>query len=249
MSRSVLDQAATLTMHRAPQDRPLNHILARLPFEDLSRMQPDLHTVQIAHKQIVVKQGETVEHVYFPNSGVFSMTTAMADGSAVEVATIGKEGLVGLQLFFEDTTSAGEVMLQVPEGSAERMSVGAFRKELDRHGALQRAIRRYAQALMTLMGQSIACMALHHADARCCRWLLMTHDRVERDQFMLSQEFLAMMLGVSRPTASTVAGVLQDAGFIRYSRGRMTILNRQALEQGACECYRTVKTEFERLGG
>jgi CRP-like cAMP-binding protein len=136
----------------------------------------------------------------------------------------------------------------VPDTSAERMSVEALGRELGRRGALHEAISRYSQGSMALMMQSTACIALHQVQERCCRWLLMTHDRVRADQFTLSHEFLAMMLGATRPTVTLVAHSLQKAGLIRYTHARMTILDRRRLEAASCECYATVKAEFDRLG-
>ena len=141
----------------------------------------------------------------------------------------------------------GETMLQVPDSSAEVMTAEVFRRELDRRGPFYDSIHRYAQALLTLLMQSSGCLALHPVHERCCRWLLMTHDRVHRDDFHLSHEFLAMMLGSTRPTVSTVAGMLQKAGLITYTYGHITILDRPGLEAGACECYSTVKAHYDRL--
>jgi CRP-like cAMP-binding protein len=145
----------------------------------------------------------------------------------------------------------GESMLQIPDNTgtyAERMTVDHFRRELDRHGALQAAVGRYAQGALTLIMQSTGCMALHTVQQRCCRWLLMTHDRIGSDDFSLSHEFMAMMLGATRPTVTTVARRLQDRGLISYVHARLTILDRPGLAKAACECYATVKHEFERLG-
>jgi CRP-like cAMP-binding protein len=202
-------------------------------------------------KQILLKRGEPIRHVFFPNSGVCSVTSMMKNGAAVEVATVGIEGMLGMSAFWGGDRMPGESMLQVAgtDGtSAERMTVEAFRRETDRHGALHAAISRYAQGTMTLMMQSTACLALHHVNERCCRWLLMTHDRVKTDEFQLSQEFLAMMLGSTRPTVTSVGRSLQEAGLIRYKHARMTIVNRRGLEEASCECYATVKEEFDRLG-
>jgi CRP-like cAMP-binding protein len=138
--------------------------------------------------------------------------------------------------------------MQVPDTNAEVMPVAAFRTELDRRGSFYDCIQLYSQGLIILMMQSTACMALHPVQERCCRWLLMTHDRVRRDEFQLSHEFLAMMLGSTRPTVSVVAGTLQKAGLIKYTHGRITILDRKRLEGASCECYRTVKDHFDRLG-
>jgi len=202
-------------------------------------------------KQILLKRDEPVRHVFFPNAGVCSVTATMNDGTAVEIATVGDEGMVGMAAFLGHEPMPGESMVQVADRhgiSAERMSVKAFRHELDRRGALYDSINRYSQGMMALMAQSIACMALHHVDERCCRWLLMTHDRIQSDGFELSHEFLAMMLGSTRPTVTLVAGALQKAGLIRYTHGRMTILDRPGLEARSCECYATVRSAFQYLG-
>jgi CRP-like cAMP-binding protein len=143
---------------------------------------------------------------------------------------------------------SGEAMMQVPDTNAEVMPVAAFKAALDRRGPFYDCIQLYSQGLIILMMQSTACMALHPVQERCCRWLLMTHDRVRRDEFQLSHEFLAMMLGSTRPTVTVVAGTLQKAGVIKYTHGHVTILDRDRLEAASCECYRTVKDHFDRLG-
>ena len=139
-------------------------------------------------------------------------------------------------------------MIQVPDTDAEVMSTEAFKAEMDRRGPFYDSVLRYWQGLLVLIMQSTACMALHPVQDRCCRWLLMAHDRVRREDFDLSHEFLAMMLGATRPTVTVVAGTLQKAGFIRYKHGRITILDRKGLEGASCECYATVKGQFDRLG-
>jgi CRP-like cAMP-binding protein len=219
-----------------------------LPDEDFRRLLPHLQTVPLTNKQTLLKRGAPIDHVYFPNGGVCSVTAMMKNGAAVEVATVGDEGMVGIGAFFGGDAMAGESMVQVPDTNAERLPIEAFRNELDRHGALHAAISRYAQGAMALMMQSTGCMALHQVQERCCRWLLMTHDRVKADQFVLSHEFLAMMLGSARPTVTAVARSLQEAGLVRYTHARMTIVDRAGLEAASCECYATVKAEFDRLG-
>jgi CRP-like cAMP-binding protein len=226
-------------------------VLATLPAEDFKRILRDLTTVPLTAKQVLFKRGERPRYVFFPNGGVCSVTSMMKNGAAVEVATVGDEGMLGIFAFFGGRAMPGESMVQVEDGSgmtAERMPLEAIRRELDRHGALHDAISRYSQGVMALMMQSTACMALHHVNERCCRWLLMTHDRIRADQFTLSHEFLAMMLGSTRPTVTVVARNLQEAGLIRYTHARMTILDRKGLEAASCECYATVKAEFDRLG-
>jgi CRP-like cAMP-binding protein len=186
--------------------------------------------------------------VYFPNGGVASITTALLDGTLVEVATVGDEGFVGLDAFFTaDAIAPGETLIQIPDTSAEMMDVEAFRNQLAYGGSFRDLIGRYAQVVIAQMMQSSACNALHPVLQRCARWLLMTHDRVHHSEFHLSHEFLAVMLGVQRTTVSIVAATFQDAGLIRYRRGRMRILNREGLEASACECYSTIRAHFNRL--
>jgi CRP-like cAMP-binding protein len=143
---------------------------------------------------------------------------------------------------------SGETMMQVPDTNAEVMSTAAFTRELAKGGPFHECVHRYSQGLLTLIMQSTGCMALHTVHERCCRWLLMTHDRIRENQFHLSHEFLAMMLGATRPTVTIVAGSLQKAGLINYTRGRITILDRKGLEDASCECYATVRGHFDRLG-
>jgi CRP-like cAMP-binding protein len=225
--------------------------LAALPDEDFRRILPDLKTVPLTAKQVLLRRGDPIRHVFFPNGGMCSVTSMMKNGAAVEVATVGDEGMLGMSAFWGGDVMPGESMVQVLDtnrATAEQMTVEAFRSETDRHGALHAAVGRYSQGTIALMMQSTACVALHHVNERCCRWLLMTHDRIRTDQFNLSHEFLAMMLGSTRPTVTVVARSLQKAGLIRYTHARMTILDRPGLEAASCECYATVKAAFDRLG-
>jgi len=234
---------------RPPSDaRPNNRLLACLPSADFQRLRPHLKTLPIAAKHIFHRRNEPVRDIIFPNGGVASVTTAMQNGAMVEIATVGDEGFVGINAVFGTDTIAGETMMQVPDTSVESLPVETFRQELARGGPFSEGIQRYAQGFVLLTMQSIACMALHPVHERCCRWLLMTHDRMRRDDFHLSHEFLAMMLGSTRPTVSLVAGTLQKAGLIQYVHGHITILDRQGLEAASCECYATVKRHFDRLG-
>jgi CRP-like cAMP-binding protein len=237
---------------RPPPARPVpgNKLLASLPRADFDRLQPHLKTISLEPKQVLHPVNEPVREVFFLNAGVVSMTTVMANGSMVEIATVGDEGLVGINAFFGGEMLSGETMVQVhvPDTTAEVMSTLAFRQEIQRGGPFEECVRRYSQGLLMLMMQSTGCMALHPVQERCCRWLLMTHDRVRRDQFHLSHEFLAMMLGATRQTVTVVAGTLQKAGIIRYTHGRITVLDRPSLEAASCECYATVRGHFDRLG-
>lgn len=227
--------------------RPKNKLLACLPRADFQRLRPYLRTIPVEARYTFHPPNEPVREVFFLNGGVASMTTVMRDGAMVEIATVGDEGFVGISALFGDGIVSGEAMMQVPDTDAEVMSVETFRRELERRGPFLECVHRYSQGLLTLMMQSTACMALHPLQERCCRWLLMTHDRVRRDQFQLSHEFLAMMLGATRPTVTVVAGTLQKAGLIKYVHGRITIVDRLSLESASCECYATVKQHFDRL--
>ena len=227
--------------------RPKNRLLARLPPSDFLRVRPHLRTVPTRVKQVLHPRDEHIRDIYFLNGGVSSMTMNMKDGSTVEIATVGTEGVVGVSAFFGGELMVGETMIQVPDTDAEIMPIEAFRKEMAREGPFSDAVQRYSQGLLRLMMQSTACIAFHPVQERCCRWLLMTHDRVERDEFHLSHEFLAMMLGSTRPTVTLVAGTLQKAGMIKYTHGHITILDRSALEAASCECYSSVKEHFDRL--
>ena len=228
--------------------RPNNKLLAGLPQEDFDRIKPHLRRIPTKVKQVLHRRNDPIREVVFPNGGVASITTVMKNGSMVEIATVGDEGLVGIGAFFGSEEVGTETMIQVPDTDAEIMTVEAFKKEMDRRGPFYEAVLRYSQGLLALIMQSTACMALHPVQDRCCRWLLMAHDRVRRDDFELSHEFLAMMLGATRPTVTVVAGTLQKAGFIRYKHGRITVLDRKGLEGSSCECYTTVKAQFDRLG-
>jgi CRP-like cAMP-binding protein len=230
---------------RRPTDRrPKNQLLRELPEAEFLRLLPNLTTIATRSKHVFHRRGDAVEYVYFPNGGVASVTAALADGSMVETATVGREGMLGIEAYFgNDPVAAGGTMMQVAESDtdAERLSVVAFRRELALQGALFTAVGRYAQSALRNIMQSTACNARHHIHERCCRWLLLTHDRIGRDQFRLSQEFLAVMLGVRRQSVTGVAGALQSTGLISYKYGEMTILNRKGLEDAACECYALVQ--------
>jgi hypothetical protein len=179
---------------------------------------------------------------------VASITTLMNDGRLVEVATVGDEGIVGIEAYLgADPVALGDTMMQVAGTSAEMMTVASFRHAVVAHKGFGDVVSRYAQVVVAQMMQSTACNALHPVQQRCARWLLTTHDRMHRQDFGLSHEFLAVMLGVARPTVSIVAGGLQDAGLIRYARGRMAILDRKGLQAASCECYGVVRAQFDRL--
>lgn len=222
--------------------RPLNQLLAALPDADYRHLFPHLRTIPVQLKQTVHHPGEPLEFVYFPNGGVFSITTVLPDGTMVEAATVGDEGMLGIEAFFgPDAVTPGRTLLQVPDTDVVQLAVETFRRECALRGALYDLMGRYAQSVIAQMMQSAACNALHPVHERCARWLLLTHDRVHRRDFHLSHEFLAVMLGVHRPTVSVVAKELQDAGLITYSRGHVHVVNRKALEQASCPCYSVIR--------
>ena len=226
----------------------INRILAALPPEEMDALRPLLETVKLSYRQDLYEAGRPVEHLYFPHRGVLSMVTPMPDGSAVEVATIGPEGMAGIPVFLGAEQMASKVFVQVP-GEGARIEANAFRGIIGRSPTLHRLLLRYTLALMNQMAQNAACNRLHAVEERCARWLLMTQDRVHEATFPLTQEFLAEMLGVRRPTVSIAAGILAKAGLISYVRGQITILDRSGLEAASCECYRIIAAEFERLVG
>ena len=190
--------------------------------------------------------GKPVRSVYFPESGVASLLAASIDGVGVEVATVGREGMIGLPVFLGSTTSATQAVMQIP-GEVWVIDVPSFRRHLRSSEALRNMLNLYTQALFTLVAQSSLCNRLHSIRERCNRWLLTTHDRVDSDSFPLTHEFLARMLGVRRASVSEVAARLQSERLITYRRGTVRIVNRRAMERASCECYRIVRGEFDRL--
>ncbi len=193
------------------------------------------------------KSGEKIDLVYFPGGGVCSITNVMSDGRMVEVATIGNEGMVGVTAFLGGDIAVGDAFVQLEDGPAQAMTTEAFHRELDRRGPFYDQMSRYAQAYQALIMQSAACFSMHSVEERCCRWLLMTHDRAHRDEFQLTHELLSYMLGARRPTVSLVLGTLERTGAIQNGTKRITIVDRNRLEEMSCECYAAVVAVFERL--
>ena len=233
---------------KAPTPPTGNRLLDSLPRADIERLRPHLEAVSVGVKHVVYEPNGPIKHVYFPTGCVISLVTYLEDGASVEMATVGREGMVGLPIFLGADTMPSRAFGQVP-GDALRITAAAFTEEIKRNGPLVRVLNRYTQALFNQVAQTTACNRVHLVEQRCARWLLQTHDRVGSDQFFLTQEFLAQMLGVRRSGVSAAAGLLQKAGLIRYARGRITILDRPGLESAACECYGVIKREFDRLLG
>jgi len=227
---------------------PANRLLGLLPGRDYKRLRPHLKHVSLAYRQSLYRAHKPVEYVYFIESGVGSLVNTMANGDASEVGTIGNEGVVGLPLLLGDDRAPTSVYIQVP-GAGLRMEAARFNRELEKSASMRAVMHLYVHAFFNQVAQSAACNQFHSLEQRCCRWLLMTHDRMQSDEFLLTQEFLAMMLGVQRTGVSFAAGVLQRAGLIVYTRGKVTMLDRAGLLHRACECYEISKREFDRLLG
>ena len=224
-------KSGSATLTRPPPRQSPNKLLAALPAADYQRILPTLTTVPLKFKQSLHKHREQINALYFPGGGVCSVTNVMTDGRMVEVATIGREGFVGLTAFTGDGRAMGDAFVQVPDGEGQSMPIAAFRRELDRRGLFYDLIARYSQAYLALVTQSIACNALHLVEERCARWLLMTHDRVGHDEFQLTHEFLSIMLGVRRPTVSLVLGAFNKAGIIENGAKKIRVVDRQRLER------------------
>jgi CRP-like cAMP-binding protein len=228
--------------------RALNHLLAHLPGDEYARLREHGELVTMEVKDLAYAANGPIPHVYFPLTSVYSLITELDDGSSMEVATIGNEGFVGLPVFLGAETSPLTTFSQIA-GASLCLDAGTFRALAVPGTALHEGLHRFTQALFILTAQSVACNRLHEVRARCARWLLMTHDRVGTDAFLLTHEFMAQMLGVRRASVTDVMGDLQARGLITYHRGEVTILDRPGLEGAACECYRIIKAEFDRLVG
>ena len=230
----------------APVDAPSrNRILAALPSAEFNRIEVELESFELSMNYVLYEANAPITHVYFPTSGCVSMVNALADG-AVEVSTIGYEGWAGLPLLLDDDRMPTRAFVQL-SGTSCRMAARAFRKSLVRNPAYARLLNRHSLALFNQAAQSVACNRLHSLESRCARWLLMTHDRMLLAPFTLTHEFLSYMLGVHRPAVTLAAGALQRAGLIRYTRGKVTVLDRAGLEAVSCACYEITRRNYARL--
>ena len=225
---------------------PGNRLLARLPRPDYDSLLPRLEPVPLVAQQILFQARSPVEYVYFPTRGRTSTVCQMNDGSAIEVAAVGPEGVVGLCAIFGDGLALHRIIVQA-EGAAVRVRAGELQEVMTRGGALDRLLRTYQTAYLAQVTQGAACHGLHTVQQRCCRWLLAAHDSAQADELRLTHEFLALMLGVRRPSVTDVLAPLQERGLLRNGRGWITVLDRAGLEATACECYRAATNEYERL--
>jgi CRP-like cAMP-binding protein len=223
-----------------------NRLLDLLPEGDRARVLPTMQRITGEFGEIVFERNAPLTFVDFPLGAVISVVVIMEDGAIAEAGTIGNEGMAGIPLLLNASSSPLQAFYQVP-GDTLRMPAAAFNEELTRGGVFREVLQRYALGFMNQLAQSAACNRLHPVDQRLCKWILMSHDRVGSDTLLLTQEVLAQMLGVRRASVTVAAGMLQKAGFIRYSRGALTVLDREGLETASCECYTIVRTELERL--
>ena len=237
-------------MHTTKEARDAagNKILASLPREDYERILPHLSPVAFKLGEVVYESGARMEHIYFPTTAIISLLYVMENGSSAEMGVAGNEGVVGVALFMGGGTMPNRAVVQ-SAGGAVKMRARVLQEEFARGSAFQRLLLRYTQALLTQMSQTAVCNRLHAIEQQLCRWLLLSHDRLDSDELVMTQELIANMLGVRREGVTAAAGRLQEQGLISYVRGRLHILDRPGLEAAVCECYKVVKDEYDRLLG
>jgi CRP-like cAMP-binding protein len=223
-----------------------NQLLAMLPQEDYARLAVSFESVSLDLKQPFTQTGQPISHIFFPTSAIASILVIMEDGTEVESGLIGPEGMVGLSAALGLDIALYRSICQVP-GEAWRISTPKFREVRQRSRALDVLIQHYAVLRLRQTAQLVACNALHPATERLCRWLLMSHDRVGRDEFPMTQEFMSDLLGVRRPSVSLIAESLQASGLITYKRGQIRIKDRRSLEEAACECYAVMEELYARI--
>jgi len=223
-----------------------NHLLAALAEPERARLFPQLELVPMPLGKVLYESGSELDHVYFPTDCIVSLLYVMTDGSSAEIAVVGNEGLVGVALFMGGETTPSRAVVQ-SAGFAYRLAGTSMKQEFNRAGEMQHLLLRYTLALLTQMAQTAVCNRHHSVDQQLCRWLLLSLDRLPSNELTMTQELIANMLGVRREGVTEAARHLQDAGLIRYSRGHITVLDREKLETRVCECYAVVKKESDRL--
>ncbi|MCC5859121.1 MAG: Crp/Fnr family transcriptional regulator [Ectothiorhodospiraceae bacterium] len=224
----------------------LNQLLAVLPAEEFARLSPSLEPVSLALGETLCEPNMEMNHVYFPVDCIVSLLCLMEDGGSAEISVVGNEGIVGVSLFMGGETTPSQAVVQA-SGHAYRLPGHALKAEFYRGGPMQRLLLRYTQALLTQMAQTAVCNRHHTLDQQLCRWLLLSNDRLQSSELVMTQELIANMLGVRREGVTEAAGRLQKAGLISYHRGHIFILDRAALEKRSCECYEVVRREYARL--
>jgi CRP-like cAMP-binding protein len=223
-----------------------NQLLAALPDVEWQRMRPQLEAVELPLGLVLYESGRTLSHVYFPTTAIVSLLFVLEDGASAEIAVVGKEGVVGISLFMGGESTPSRAVVQ-SAGTGFRLSAKALKDEFAKNGPVMHLMLRYTQALITQMAQTAVCNRHHSLDQQLCRWLLLSLDRLEGNELVMTQELIANMLGVRREGVTAAAGKLQDAGLIHYARGRITVIDRGALARRSCECYAVVKREYDRL--
>jgi CRP-like cAMP-binding protein len=232
-------------------DQPIqspNHLLASLPAADFDALRSHLKPVELRHETVLFEVGETIDRVYFPHSGVISLVVSLASGEMIETGMVGCDSLLGGSSALDGKVSLNKAIVQIP-GTASALGLDHLRHLADVSVAFRTTLIRHEQLILVQAQQSAACNITHTVEARLARWLLRCRDLMESDDLALTQEFVSQMLGVRRTSVSIVAGTLQQAGLIRYRRGHIRILDLQGLQDGACECYETVRSQSERLLG
>jgi CRP-like cAMP-binding protein len=230
----------------APRSPNQNHLLAALPTAEFERLEPQLEPVELRLGDVLYESGGLLQHVYFPTTAILSLHYVMENGSSSEIAGVGNEGMLGISLFMGGNTTPSRAVVQTG-GQGYRLKAQILAQEFKRAGPMQLLLLRYTQALITQMSQTAACNRHHSLVQQLCRWLLLTLDRMPTNELIMTQELVASMLGVRREGVTEAAGKLQQAGFIRYRRGHITVVDRVGLESQVCECYAVVKKEFARL--
>jgi CRP-like cAMP-binding protein len=227
-------------------DPKQNQLLAALPEAEWAHWLPQLEAVDLPLGKVLYEPGSRLTHVYFPTTAIVSLLYVMEDGASAEIAVVGHEGILGISLFMGGETTPSHAVVQ-SAGQGVRLNAGLMMQEFNRAGPVLHLLLRYTQALITQMAQTAVCNRHHSLDQQLCRWLLLSLDRLQSKELAMTQELIANMLGVRREGVTEAAGHLQNAGLIRYRRGHITVLDRDRLEQRACECYAVVKKEYARL--
>jgi CRP-like cAMP-binding protein len=233
-------------MGNTPPEQSGNELLASMPAAEWQRLGPLLEPVDLPLGQVLYESGTKMSHVYFPTTAIVSLLYVMEDGASAEIAVVGREGIVGIALFMGGETTPSRGVVQ-SAGKGYRLSSRVIKDEFNRTGPVMHLLLRYTQALITQMAQTAVCNRHHSLDQQLCRWLLLSLDRLEGDDLVMTQELIANMLGVRREGVTAAALTLQKLGFIRYARGHITVLDRPGLEARVCECYGVVKSEYDRL--
>jgi len=231
-----------------PHTPEQNHLLAALSSAERERLYPHLRLVSMPLGKALYEPGDVLRYVYFPVDAIVSLLYVLENGASAEIAVVGNEGLIGIALFMGGETTPSRAIVQ-SAGHAYRLPGTLIKDEFHRNGGLQLLLLRYTQSLITQMAQTAVCNRHHSVDQQLCRWLLLSLDRLASNELVMTQELIANMLGVRREGVTEAAGKLQKLGVIRYSRGRITVLDRPALEQLCCECYSVVKRESDRIEG